>query len=108
MLARNSAAGRALTGTTTHQEPRQGTARGAAHLCLSCMEIALMKTFPRFFAVALFAALCTALAPHALLAQQQPPPFQDTGDLNTARYVHTMTLLADGRMLVAGGYNAID
>src|SRR5438093_516162 len=33
-----------------------------------------------------------------------PFEFQETGSLNTARYLHTATLLLNGNVLVAGGF----
>jgi hypothetical protein len=48
------------------------------------------------------------------LLKQQPPPLEPavcsswaaTGSLNTGRYFHTATLLPNGMMLVAGGFDS--
>ena len=45
-------------------------------------------------------ALSLSLAPPA-----EAQPFVTANSLNTARYEHTATLLSNGKLLVAGGYN---
>ncbi len=39
---------------------------------------------------------------------QAPGRWRATGDLVTARYLHTATLLPNGQVLVAGGRNVIE
>ena len=53
-------------------------------------------------------AFCLLLTCAALLARPcaaAPGEWNLTGSLNTARYYHTAELLADGRVLIAGGYD---
>jgi hypothetical protein len=59
---------------------------------------------PAIMALALAALILVAALPYA--AQAAPPGiWSPIGSLGTARYKHTATLLANGQVLVAGGYN---
>jgi len=65
-----------------------------------------MKTITNiiYLAFALFALACFALAPQALSADARVV-FENTGRLATQRYGHTATLLPNGKVLIAGGFN---
>ena len=54
--------------------------------------------------------LLLGLAPVAALSNSDEPAsvtWTATGSLNTARYFHTATLLPDGNVLVAGGWDRV-
>jgi hypothetical protein len=55
----------------------------------------LKKYFTVFSSLALFL--------HPLTANAQTGTFSDTGSMTTARYQHTVTLVGNGKVLVAGG-----
>jgi len=55
--------------------------------------------------------LLLGLPPVAALSNSDEPPggcWTATGSLNTARYFHTATLLPDGNVLVAGGWDGFN
>jgi N-acetylneuraminic acid mutarotase len=53
-------------------------------------------------------ALAVVAANHLLVFSAEAGAFQATGAMNTGRYAHTATLLQNGKVLIAGGYDSND
>jgi N-acetylneuraminic acid mutarotase len=69
-------------------------------------SLVTLPTRARFGLVSLFGAtLLVCLLASATNVMAQEPTWRPTGSLGTARYAHTATLLANGKVLVVGGIN---
>jgi N-acetylneuraminic acid mutarotase len=67
-------------------------------------SLVTLPTRARFGLVSLFGAtLLVCLLASATNVKAQEPTWRPTGSLGTARYAHTATLLANGKVLVVGG-----